>query len=112
MNLFFITGSGLMIIFLFIIAFIVISFFLSFFPIGLWISAIAAEVNVGIFSLVEMRLRRIKPKKVIDQMNKAHKAGIKVSTNQLESHYLAGGNVDRVVDALIAEQPANINLTF
>src|SRR5699024_8937600 len=43
---------------------------------------------------------------------KAHKAGIKVSTNQLESHFLAGGNVDRVVDALIAAQRANINLTF
>ncbi|CAM2755021.1 UPF0365 protein [Salinicoccus roseus] len=112
MNLMFITGSSLMIIFLIVIAFIVISFLLSFVPIGLWISAIAAGVNVGIFSLVGMRLRRVKPKRVIEPMIKAHKAGLKVTTNQLESHFLAGGNVDRVVDALIAAQRADINLTF
>ncbi|AQL56052.1 flotillin-like protein FloA [Abyssicoccus albus] len=100
------------IIIIIVIAFIAISVFLSFVPIGLWISAIAAGVNVGIFSLVGMRLRRVAPKKVINPLVKAHKAGLDISTNQLESHYLAGGNVDRVVDALIAAQRADISLTF
>ena len=49
-----------------------------------------------------MRLRRVSPRKVIGPLIKAHKAGLNLTTNQLESHYLAGGNVDRVVDANIA----------
>jgi len=59
-----------------------------------------------------MRLRRVVPSRVINPLIKAHKAGVDVTTNQLESHYLAGGNVDRVVNALIAAQRANINLSF
>lgn len=112
MNLLFISGGLLTVIFLIVVVFIVLSFILSFVPVGLWISAIAAGVKVGIFTLVGMRLRRVKPKRVIEPMIKAHKAGINLSTNQLESHFLAGGNVDRVVDALIAAQRADINLTF
>ena len=83
----------------------------SFVPIGLWISALAAGVHVGIGTLVGMRLRRIS-KKVIAPLIKAHKAGLALTTNQLESHYLAGGNVDRVVDANIAAQRADIDLPF
>lgn len=59
-----------------------------------------------------MRLRRVSPRRVIDPLIKAHKAGLSLTTNQLESHYLAGGNVDRVVDAIIAAQRADINLPF
>ena len=112
MNLAFITGGALVTLLIFVVIIIVIAFILSFVPIGLWISAIAAGVKVGIFTLVGMRLRRVKPKRVIEPMIKAHKAGIQLSTNQLESQFLAGGNVDRVVDALIAAQRADINLTF
>lgn len=112
MDLMFISGGLLTVIFLIVVIFIVLSFILSFVPVGLWISAIAAGVKVGIFTLVGMRLRRVKPKRVIEPMIKAHKAGLNLSTNQLEAHFLAGGNVDRVVDALIAAQRANINLTF
>ncbi|HIV82296.1 MAG TPA: flotillin-like protein FloA [Candidatus Salinicoccus merdavium] len=112
MDLMFISGGLLTVIFLIVVIFIVLSFILSFVPVGLWISAIAAGVKVGIFTLVGMRLRRVKPKRVIEPMIKAHKAGLDLSTNQLEAHFLAGGNVDRVVDALIAAQRANINLTF
>lgn len=112
MDLMFISGGLLTVIFLIVVIFIVLSFVLSFVPVGLWISAIAAGVKVGIFTLVGMRLRRVKPKRVIEPMIKAHKAGLQLSTNQLEAHFLAGGNVDRVVDALIAAQRANINLTF
>lgn len=98
-----------------IITFIVIVFLMilfSFVPVGLWISALAAEVKVGIGTLVGMRLRRVSPRRVIDPLIKAHKAGLSLTTNQLESHYLAGGNVDRVVDAIIAAQRADINLPF
>ena len=97
-----------------IVAIVVIALLLlfSFVPVGLWISAIAAGVKVGIGTLVGMRLRRVSPRKVISPLIKAHKAGLNLTTNQLESHYLAGGNVDRVVDANIAAQRADINLPF
>ncbi|MCQ1530858.1 flotillin-like protein FloA [Lutispora saccharofermentans] len=91
---------------------LVITIFLSFVPIGLWISSLAAGVNVGIFNLVGMRLRRVIPSRIVNPLIKARKAGIGVSVNQLEAHYLAGGNVDRVVNALIAAQRAQIDLSF
>lgn len=89
-----------------------ISFFFSFVPVGLWISAFAANVRVGIFTLIGMRLRRVIPSRIVNPMIKATKAGLDVSINKLEAHYLAGGNVDRVVNALIAAQRANIPLEF
>ena len=86
--------------------------FLHFVPLGLWISAIAAGVRVGIFTLVGMRLRRVPPSNIVMPLIKANKAGLDVNVNQLEAHYLAGGNVDRVVDALIAAHRAEIPLPF
>lgn len=91
---------------------ILLAVLLTFVPVMLWISALAAGVRVGIFTLIGMRLRRVIPSRVINPLIKAHKAGLNVTTNQLESHYLAGGNVDRVVNALIAAQRANIDLSF
>ncbi|WP_407675716.1 flotillin-like protein FloA [Peribacillus saganii] len=93
-------------------AIIVLAILLTFVPVMLWISALAAGVRVSIFTLIGMRLRRVIPNRVINPLIKAHKAGLGVTTNQLESHYLAGGNVDRVVNALIAAQRANIELPF
>ena len=94
-----------------IILFFIILF--SIVPVGLWISAIAAGVRVSLTSLVAMRLRRVPPHKIILPLIKADKAGIEdVSQDQLEAHYLAGGNVDRVVDALIAADKARIALPF
>ncbi|MBM7649993.1 uncharacterized protein YqfA (UPF0365 family) [Bacillus ectoiniformans] len=95
-----------------IVGIILLSILLTFVPVMLWISALAAGVKVSIFTLVGMRLRRVIPSRVINPLIKAHKAGIDVTTNQLESHYLAGGNVDRVVNALIAAHRANIELSF
>ena len=86
--------------------------FFTFIPVGLWISAAAAGVRVGIFTLIGMRLRRVIPARVVNPLIKAEKAGIPISINKLEAHYLAGGNVDRVVNALIAAQRANIPLAF
>ncbi|MFA1820452.1 flotillin-like protein FloA [Virgibacillus oceani] len=99
---------------LIIIAVIIIALAIlfTFIPVMLWISALAAGVKVGIFTLVGMRLRRVVPNRVINPLIKAHKAGLGLKTNQLESHYLAGGNVDRVVNALIAAHRANIELPF
>ena len=90
----------------------VILLFLHFVLLGLWISAMAAGVNVHIFTLVGMRLRRVVPSKIILPLVKANKAGLDVNVDQLEAHFLAGGDVDRVVDALIAAERADIPLTF
>ncbi|MUK87087.1 flotillin-like protein FloA [Ornithinibacillus sp. L9] len=91
---------------------IAVAILFTFIPVALWISALAAGVRVGILQLIGMRLRRVVPNRVINPLIKAHKAGLDVSTPQLESHYLAGGNVDRVVNALIAAHRANIDLSF
>lgn len=95
-----------------VVALIVLSILFSIVPVRLWISALAAGVRVSIFSLVGMRLRNVSPKKIIIPMIKASKAGLNVTINMLETHYLAGGNVDRVINALIAAQRANIPLQF
>jgi len=86
--------------------------FLSVVPLRLWISAKAANVNVSIFTLVGMRLRRVRPERIIIPLIKVSKAGIDVNVNQLESHFLSGGRVDNVVDALIAAHRADLELTF
>lgn len=91
---------------------VLIGIFLSFVPLGLWISAISAGVKVSIFSLVGMRLRRVRADKIIRPLIKAQKAGMNVNANQLESHLLSGGRVDNVVDALIAAHRANLDLSF
>ena len=94
-----------------VVAVILVLFF-TFVPVGLWISSLAAGVKVKIFSLVGMRLRRVVPSRIVLPLVKATKAGLSLSVNQLEAHYLAGGNVDGVVDALIASARAGIDLTF
>jgi uncharacterized protein YqfA (UPF0365 family) len=106
------TPGTVLVIFAIVIAIILIGILLTFVPVMLWISALAAGVKIGIFTLVGMRLRRVIPSRVINPLIKARKAGIDVGINQLESHYLAGGNVDRVVNALIAAHRANIELSF
>lgn len=101
-------GVGLIVFIAVIVLFVV----LAFVPIGLWISALAAGVKVGIVDLIGMRLRRVSPAKIVNPLIKAEKAGLDVKVTQLEAHYLAGGNVDRVVNALIAAERANIPLAF
>ncbi len=106
------TSGSLFIIAIIVVALIFLGILLSFVPVMLWISALAAGVKISIFTLIGMRLRRVTPSRVVNPLIKAHKAGLNVTTNQLESHYLAGGNVDRVVNALIAAHRANIELSF
>ncbi|GAA0341100.1 flotillin-like protein FloA [Bacillus carboniphilus] len=107
-----IDASTLFVLLAIVLGIIVLAVLFTFVPVMLWISALAAGVRIGIFTLIGMRLRRVIPNRVINPLIKASKAGLDVNTNQLESHYLAGGNVDRVVNALIAAQRANIELTF
>ncbi|MHB8985756.1 MAG: flotillin-like protein FloA [Eubacteriales bacterium] len=99
-------------ILMFFLIFIGVAVIFSFIPVGLWISALAAGVPVGIFTLIGMRLRRVPPAQIVNPLIKAVKAGVNVTVNQLEAHFLAGGNVDRVVNALIAAERAAIPLTF
>ena len=94
-----------------IVLLLVVLFFI-FVPVGLWISAIASGVKIGIVHLVGMKLRRVAPKKIVFPMIKATKAGLDTKVNQLEAHYLAGGNVDNVINALIAAERAHISLSF
>ena len=101
-------GSGIM----FLVVLVFAAVFLHFVPLGLWISAMAADVRVSIITLVGMGMRRVPPSKIIMPLIKANKAGLDVNVNQLEAHYLAGGNVDKVVDALIAAHRAQIPLPF
>ncbi len=106
------TAASLLSLIILVLVIMVVGVLLTFIPVGLWISALAAGVNVGIFSLIGMRLRRVTPSKIVNQLIKAHKAGLDITTAQLEAHYLAGGNVDRVVNALIAAERAAIPLQF
>ena len=92
---------------------IFLSLFTYFVPIGLWISAYFAGVKVGIFKdLVGMRLRKVPPQAIVRPMISAEKAGLDVSLDRMEAHYLAGGNVEVVILALISADKANIELTF
>lgn len=102
-------ASLLVIVFLVLVLLIV---FFSFVPVGLWISARASGVKVSIGSLVGMRIRRITPSKLVYPLIKATKAGLDVTLSKMEAHYLAGGNIDRVINALIAAQRADIPLEF
>ncbi|MCL2204280.1 MAG: flotillin-like protein FloA [Defluviitaleaceae bacterium] len=86
--------------------------FLRFVPLGLWISAISAGAKVGIGALIGMRLRRVNPVHIVRPLIKCTKANIPIPVSQLEAHYLAGGRVDAVINALIAAHRANIELPF
>lgn len=104
-------GLGTYVLIIIAIVFLLAMFF-SFVPLALWISALAANVKVGIFTLIGMRLRRVVPNRVIIPLIMASKAGVEISINKLEAHYLAGGNVEKVVNSIIAAQRANIPLEF
>ena len=86
--------------------------FLYFVPVNLWITAQFANVKVGIGELIGMRIRKVPPSVIVNSMITATKAGLQLTTNDLETHYLAGGNVPAVIRALISADKANINLSF
>ncbi|HNR36275.1 MAG TPA: flotillin-like protein FloA [Candidatus Hydrogenedentes bacterium] len=100
-----ILGLGVVVVIL-VLAVVIITFF------RLWLRALLSGASVGLASLVGMSLRKVNPSVIVDSRIMAVKAGLNISTNELETHYLAGGNVVRVVQALIAANKANIPLTF
>ncbi len=104
------SGVGLLVMVFGAIVFLVI--FLYFIPINLWITAIFSGVKVGLFELVFMRIRKVPPSVIVNQMITATKAGLNVTTSELETHYLAGGHVPLVIKALISADKANIALDF
>jgi uncharacterized protein YqfA (UPF0365 family) len=94
------------------IAFIVLVIFFRFIPVGLWVRALASGVRVSFLTLFGMRFRKVSPADIVDPLITARKAGLGLTIDELEIHYLSGGNVQRVVNALISADKAQIPLTF
>lgn len=93
----------------------VVAFFIMFtwvIPVQLWIAAWASGASVSLFSLVGMRLRKIPPRIIVEPRISVIKAGLDISIDKLEAHFLAGGNVPAVVNALISADKAKISLSF
>jgi uncharacterized protein YqfA (UPF0365 family) len=105
------SGLGLYLVVI-VAAIIVIWMFFYFIPLGLWFSAVFARVYVPIGQLIGMRIRKVPPKIIIDALVTSTKAGLLLNRDELEAHYLAGGNVQMVVRALISADKANIDLDF
>jgi uncharacterized protein YqfA (UPF0365 family) len=84
----------------------------SFIPVRLWVEAWFSGVRLGMGSLVGMRLRKVSPPAIIRPLIAATKAGLHLNVNELEAHYLAGGDVHRVTRALISADKAGIELQF
>ncbi len=92
-----------------ILAFVVVLYLV---PLRLWIAAKASSASVSILTMIAMRLRRVPPAVVVGARIESVKAGLAVTTNDLETHFLAGGRVDSVIHALISADKANIELDF
>ncbi len=104
-------GFSQFIMIIIVIAAIVMLYFVGS-AISLWIQALVSGAHVGLINIVFMRFRKVPPKLIVESKIMAVKAGLEIATNDLESHYLAGGDVMRVVQALIAADKANIELKF
>lgn len=92
-----------------IIAFFVLIYLL---PVNLWFTAQLSNVRISLINLVLMRLRKVPPALVTNAMITSTKAGLRITSNEIETHYLAGGNVNKVIKALISADKANIPLDF
>ncbi|MBQ4344517.1 MAG: flotillin-like protein FloA [Muribaculaceae bacterium] len=94
-------------------AFILLCIFFYYVPFFLWISARVSGVHISLIQLVLMRIRQVPATVIVKAMIEAHKAGLQdVKRDDLEAHYLAGGNVEAVVHALVSASKANIELGF
>ena len=81
-------------------------------PVNLWFTAQLSNVRISLLNLVLMRLRKVPPSLVTNAMITSTKAGLRITSNEIETHYLAGGNVNKVIKALISADKANIPLDF
>jgi len=100
------------VIFIIVVALIGFLTFLYFVPVGLWITAIFSNVKVGLIQLVTMRIRKVPPSLIVQSLITSTKAGLNLTADDLETHYLAGGKVTSVIKALISADKANIQLSF
>ncbi len=91
---------------------LLLALFFHFIPLALWIRAVASGVYVSFLTLFGMRFRKVNPAAIVDPLITARKAGLDLTINDLEIHYLSGGNVQRVVNALISADKAGIPLTY
>lgn len=104
--------EGVGLILLVFVGLVMLSVLMYAVPIPLWIAAWASGVYVGLTTLVGMRLRRVPPRVIVNSRITSAKAGLSIAIDELEAHFLAGGNVERVVNALISADKANIPMTF
>ena len=95
-----------------IISVIVLIVFLYLVPVGIWFQALISGVHTSLIQLIFMRFRKVPPTIIVNNMISGAKAGLKLNQNELEAHYLAGGRVNAVVNALISADKANMNLDF
>ncbi|MED5465884.1 MAG: flotillin-like protein FloA, partial [Myxococcota bacterium] len=95
-----------------VVSLVAVVFFFYFVPVGLWIQALTSGSPVGIMTLIAMRLRRVPPSVIVEARITGVKAGLVLSYDELEAHFLAGGNVQLVVQALISAKKAGIPLDF
>lgn len=93
-------------------AVVALSILLYLLPVNLWFTAQLSNVRISLLNLVLMRLRKVSPALVTNAMITSTKAGLRITTNDIETHYLAGGNVNKVIKALISADKANIPLDF
>lgn len=105
--------DGLGLYFVLMIAALLVLWLLFYFvPVGMWFSALLSGVKVPLIQLVFMRWRKVPPSVIVKALINSTKAGLVLSRDQLEAHFLAGGNVINVVNALISADKANIPLDF
>ncbi len=104
-------GAGLIIVII-VGGIVLLAILLYFIPIGLWFQALLSDVKISLLQLILMRWRKVPPNVIVNAMITSRKAGIGILRDDLEAHYLAGGHVQRVVNALISAEKANLDLNF
>lgn len=100
------------IIFIIVLAFVLLLVFFYLVPINLWFQCVLNGVRISLVQLIFMRWRKVPPAIIVNAMINSKKAGLNLSSDLLEAHYLAGGHVRSVVNALISADKANIALDF
>ncbi|MBN2747598.1 MAG: flotillin-like protein FloA [Bacteroidales bacterium] len=104
------SATGIIVIGVITLILVILLFYLI--PVGLWFQALVSGVKVNLLQLVVMRFRKVPPSVIVGSMIASHKAGIQLTRDELEAHFLAGGNVRLVVNALISADKANMDLSF
>ncbi len=104
------TGLGMVITAVIGLVLLILIFYLI--PVGLWFQALVSGVRVNLLQLIVMRFRKVPPSQIVGPMIASHKAGLRLTRDDLEAHYLAGGHVRLVVNALISADKANMDLDF